>query len=142
MAHTNNHKSRDVFSKISVLSLLATVGAMSIVGMLRIVDHMRPGVGDIILFDPANIASQDMEPRLEVRPVDTSHVASCTLDVQRMQQSSGSLLIEATRPDPIFIYRVHWAGGPTSDARTSCGTSVNLLLSEVQFTTLKMAAAR
>jgi hypothetical protein len=142
MAQTNDHKSHDVFGTISTLSLLIAIGVTSIVSMLRIVDHMRPSVGDIIEFDATKIVAQDSEPRLEVKPVDPSGVALCTLDVQRMRQSNGSLMIEAMRPDPIFNYRVHWAGGPTSEARSSCGISANLLLSEVQITRLKMAAGR
>jgi hypothetical protein len=140
MAHTNDHKSHDLFTKISILSLVVTIAAMSILGMLRIVEQLRPGVGDAISFRPTQIVSHGMEPRIEVKSADKSGVASCVLDVRRMQQSTGSLIIEARRPDPILTYRVHWAGGPTSGARTNCGASAELLLSQVQFTTLKMAA--
>ena len=142
MAHTNDHKSQDIFSTISTLGLLFAVAATSVVGMLRIVEHLRPRVGDIISFDPAKIVSREMGPWIEAMPVGTPDAASCILDVRRMPMSNGSLMIEATRPGKIFIYRVHWAGGPTSDAQTSCGVSANLLLSEVQITTLKMAASR
>jgi hypothetical protein len=141
MAHTNHHKSRDLFGTISTLGLLFTIAATSVVSMLRIVEHLKPGVGDIIAFEPAKIVSNETEPQIEVRPAVTPNVSSCILDVRRMRRSNGSILIEATRPDPIFRYRVHWAGGPTSDAPTNCGESANLLLSEVQVTTLKMAAS-
>jgi hypothetical protein len=142
MAHTNDHNSNDLFSTLSTLSLLAAIVAMSIVGMLRIVEHLKPGVGDIISFDRARIVPHDTETRIEVRPVGASDLASCILDISRIQQSSGSFIIEAIGPDPIFIYHVHWAGGPTSSAQTNCGESANLLLSAVQITTLKMAASR
>jgi hypothetical protein len=142
MAHTNDNKSHDLFSTISTLGLLFAIAATSVVGMLRMVEHLRPGVGDIISFDPMKVVARDSEPRIEVKPDSTLEMGSCILDVYRMRTSNGSLLIEATRPGKIFIYRVHWAGGPTSDAPTSCGNSANLLLSEVQITTLKMAASR
>jgi hypothetical protein len=140
MAHTNGHKSHDLFSTISTLGLLATIAAMSIVGMLKIVEHLRPAVGDIISFDPAKNVFHETESRIEVRPVSTSDVVSCVLDLRHMRQLKGSFIIEATRPDPVFIYRVHWAGGPTSGADASCGESADLLLSTVQITALKMAA--
>lgn len=140
MAHTNGHKSQDLFSTISTLSLLATIAAMSIVGMLKIVEHLRPAVGDVILFDPAKTVFRETESRIEVRPDTTSDVVSCVLDLRRMRQMKGSFIIEAIRPDPIFIYRVHWAGGPTSSAGANCGESADLLLSAVQITALKMAA--
>ncbi len=103
MAQTNDHKSHDVFGTISTLSLLIAIGVTSIVSMLRIVDHMRPGVGDIIEFDATKIVAQDSEPRLEVKPADPSGVALCTLDVHHMRQSNGSLMIEARQPDPPSI---------------------------------------
>jgi hypothetical protein len=57
-----------------------------------------------------------------------------------MRMSGGSLIIEAVGADSRFAYRVHWAGGPTSDARTSCGTSAEVMLSPEEIGVLKMAA--
>jgi hypothetical protein len=140
MARTNDHKSQDLFSTISTLGLLATIAAMSIVGMLKFVEHLRPAIGDIILFDPAKAVFRETESKIEVSPDTTSDLVSCVLDLRRMRQLKGSFIIEAIRPDPAFIYRVHWAGGPTSSANASCGESADLLLSAVQITALKMAA--
>lgn len=139
MAQTNDHKSHDLLHALATLSVLATIITMSVVSMLRIVDHFRPRVGDILAFDSAKKVSPDSEPRITALATG-SPSGSCVLDVAIMRKSDGSLIIEATRPGPIYIYRVHWAGGPTSDALTSCGVAANLLLSEVQITSLKMAA--
>jgi len=142
MAQSNDHKSRDLSTALAALGVIATIATMSVISMLRIVDHFRPKVGDIITFDPAKKASPDSDPRITVTAAGSPSTAWCILDASTMRKSDGSLIIEATRPGPIFIYRVHWAGGPTSDAQTSCGASVNLLLSEVQITSLKLAATR
>ena len=138
MAQTNDHKSHDLFVTLATLGVVATITATSFLGMLRLVDHFRPHVGDIIAFNASKKVSPDSEPRIAVI---LPSAASCILDVRTMRKSNGSLIIEATGSDPTVSYHVHWAGGPTSATETSCGVSANLSLSEVQITSLKIAAS-
>jgi hypothetical protein len=138
MAQTNDHKSRDMSITLASLGLVAAIAAISVVSMLRMVEHFKPRVGDIIAFDASKKVSPESEPRITIG---TPPIASCILDVRTMRKSNGSLIVEATGPDPALNYHVHWAGGPTSDAETSCGASASLSLSEVQITSLKIAAS-
>ncbi len=138
MAQTNDHKSHDPFVTMATLGIVATIAATSVLGMLRLVDHFRPRVGDIIAFDASKQVSSDPEPRIAVI---LPSAAPCILDVRTMRNSNGSVIIEATGSDPTVRYHVHWAGGPTSAPETSCGVSATLSLSEVQFTSLKLAAS-
>jgi hypothetical protein len=138
MAQTNDHKSNDPFVTLATLSVVAMIAATSVLGMLRLVDHFRPRVGDIIAFDASKQVSSDPEPRIAVS---LPSATTCILDVHTMRKSNGSLIIEARGSDPTVRYHVHWAGGPTSAPDTNCGASANLSLSEVQFTSLKLAAS-
>jgi hypothetical protein len=140
MAQIKHDKSSDLFIALARLSVVAIIATMSIVVMLRVVDHFRPQVGDIISFYPIKAAPPDTETKLEVTPAGTSPARPCLLDVRAMRMSGGSLIIEAVGADSRFAYRVHWAGGPTSDARTSCGTSAEVMLSPEEIGVLKMAA--
>lgn len=142
MAQTNDHKSSDLCFRVGILGVAAALGAMSIIGMMRFVDHFRPRIGDIIAFDPQKVASPSSEPRMTVSHAGMTPEVRCILDARTMRQSNGSLIIEAALPETTFGYRVHWAGGPTSGTAASCGSTANLLLSEAQITALKMAASR
>jgi hypothetical protein len=141
MAQTNDDNSSDFSIALAKLSLLVIVAAMTLVGMLRLVDHFRPRVGDIITFDPGKIASSDMETRIDVMRDGIPSAIACLLDVRVMRMSGGSFIIEATRSDQRFAYRVHWAGGPTGDGLTNCGVSADLYLSQEELGVLKGAAS-
>ncbi len=140
MAQTRDDKSSDLFIVLAKLCVLAIFATMSVVVVIRVVDHYRPRVGDIISFYPIKPVPPDTETRLDVAPAGTSMARPCILDVRSMRMSGGSLIIEAIRADSQFPYRVHWSGGPTSDVRTSCGTSAEVMLSPEEFAALKMAA--
>jgi hypothetical protein len=140
MAQIRDDKSSDLLIALARLCVLAIIAMMSVVVMLRVVDHFRPRVGDMISFYPIKPSPPDTETKLEVSPAESSSATPCTLDVRAMRMSGGSLIIEAMRADSRFPYRVHWAGGPTSDAQTSCGTSVEVMLSPEEIGVLKMAA--
>ncbi len=123
------------------LSLLAIIGAFSVVCMLRVVEHFRPRVGDIISFYPTKAISPETAAKIDVMPADSPSAKPCQLDVHAMRISGGSLIIEAVGTDSGFAFRVHWAGGPTSDARTNCGVSADLLLSQAEISALKLATS-
>jgi hypothetical protein len=142
MPRANNNKSNDLFISLVNVIMVITIIAVIVAGVLRFVDHFRPRPGEIISFDLAKSISPDTEPRMEVMPAGIASANSCYLDVRTMRSSGGSLVIEAIQPGPSITYRVHWAGGPTSDGRTSCGESVELLLNHAQFIALKLAAWR
>ena len=65
---------------------------------------------------------------------------ACILDVQTMQKSGGSLVVESTQSVPSRIFQVHWAGARTSNNRDDCGGSADLLLNSYQISALIFAA--
>lgn len=142
MAQTRDDKSNELLIVLAKLSVLAIGATMSIVVMLRVVDHFRPRVGDIISFYPRKAVPPDNETSLDVTQAGAPPARSCVLNVRSMRMSGGSLIIEAEHAQPGFRYRVHWAGGSTSDALTNCGTSAELMLSQEEIGILKMAASR
>ena len=154
MAQTTGDKSNDRYRALASLSVLAMIAAMLTVVISRLADHLRPRVGDIIAFDSRKVISPDIvilpdasdspgtESAIEVTPAGIPSTGTCLLNPRTMRRSGGSLIIEVATTGSKFPYRVHWAGGPTSDARTSCGISADLLLSPSEIGALKMAASQ
>jgi hypothetical protein len=77
---------------------------------------------------------------ITVDRVDATPRRTCILDVRMMQRSGGSLIIEAVQFKPDRRFRLHWAGGRTSDGQEDCGASVDLSLSSIQIGALVFAA--
>ena len=138
MTPTNHDKPPDLYLALANLGVVVIIMAMAIVGMLRLVDHFLPSVGDIVAFDHTKRASPGSEARITVRPAGAASAAACVLDVRTMWQGGGSLVIEAMRFRPSISYRVHWAGGPTSEGPTNCGSVAELLLDQSDLVTLKL----
>jgi hypothetical protein len=139
MARTKDDKASDLSIATAKLTILAIIGAAAVCCMSRVVDHFRPRIGDIISFYPSKVTSAETATRIEVVPAGLPSAKPCLLDVHTMRISGGSLIIEAVGTGSKFVYRAHWAGGPTSDGQTSCGASAELLLSHEEFSALKMA---
>jgi hypothetical protein len=82
-----------------------------------------PRVGSIIAFEPS--AKVDSGPGIRVA-VDRDDRTVCTLDLSAIRRSGGSLVIETGLAGQDALFRVHWAGGRTSDDGADCGRDANL----------------
>jgi hypothetical protein len=140
MARTNDDKSFQLVTTAIYLGVVAIVAMVSVVGMAKIAEHFRPRVGDVIGFERTKPRSPDVEPTIEVVPAGGSPAGPCILDARVMRSSGGSFVIEAAHFHPDILYRVHWAGGSTSEAPMDCGGSVDLWLAPADIAGLKMAA--
>jgi hypothetical protein len=139
MAKTNNPRASEWSTLLMNIGVVAFIAALSTAGMIGLVNHLRPRVGDIISFERSTSASSDVDPRIDVVSAATSSAISCVLDVHTMRLSGGSLVIEAMRYVPVITYRAHWAGGPTSNGPDNCGATAELMLGERDIAILKMA---
>ena len=92
-------------------------------------------VGDILAF-PVDSKGGLTGVRLDV---ERAGDGVCVLDIGRLRQSGGSLIIEQRRIDD-RIYRAHWSGGHTADGTDDCGGSADLLLRQPHITALSLAA--
>lgn len=109
---------------------------------LRVASAMLPQVGDTISFDPSSGGPLRTQATLQVQRLGTAANARCTLDLRVMQANGGSLIVEAIQPGPVLHYRVHWAGGRTSDSTANCGASANLLVTPYDMGALLFTASR
>jgi hypothetical protein len=139
MTPTNDRKSREVYAALTVTVFVIVIAMLSMVGLFRLADDLGPQIGDIVSFPPTRIPSIGTAS-VAVSPAAPSSNRPCILDVNVMQKFGGSLVIEATQRKPDRSFRVHWAGGRTSNGLDDCGGSADLLLNRVQITALIFAA--
>jgi hypothetical protein len=121
-----------------VAALLMTVVVFT--DARRLADGLRPQVGYIITFIPAQPATTSAQTSISVAAVGNPSAIPCILDPDVLRASGGSLVIEARQLEPEVSYRVHWAGKRTSGITTDCGRSAELLLRAEDIATLSMAA--
>lgn len=139
MTPTNRHKSSETSAAFLGMATLGLAAIVTIVGLKGLADSLGPQLGDIVSFLPSD-TSTSMSSSITVSPVNTSARNPCVLDMQVIQKSGGSLVIEATRSKPDRLFKVHWAGVRTSHGQCDCGNSADLLLNSVQITALIFAA--
>lgn len=139
MTPTNRHKSSETTVAFLGMAAFVIAAIVIIVGLAGMADGLGPQLGDIVSFLPGNIISS-MPTSITVSPVNTTARKTCVLDMQVIQTSGGSLVIEATRSEPDRLFNVHWAGSRTSDGQNDCGSSADLLLNRVQVAALIFAA--
>ena len=121
------------------MAAVASAGILLTVGLLRLADRMGPETGDIIAF-PATRVPSASTTSFSARRAIAVDTMSCILDMQAMQKSGGSLVVESSQFEPSRIFRVHWAGVRASDGRDDCGGSADLLLKSNQISALIFAA--
>jgi hypothetical protein len=115
-----------------VAGLLAgSVAAVSRIGTV----HFGPRVGDMLVFRPGH--SSGTSRAIEVTRASQS--ADCVLAPSVMREQGGSLVVEEKLPAS-WIYRVHWAGGPTSAGSEDCGPSADLVVAVEDLRFLAYAA--
>ena len=139
MTPTNDRKSGDLYTAFKVIAVVIAMGIPLTAGLMRLVDRLGPQTGDIIAF-PATRVPSDSTVSFAVNHAIALDGMSCILDVQTMQKSGGSLVVESTQFEPSRIFKVHWAGARTSNDRDDCGRSADLLLNSYQITALISAA--
>jgi hypothetical protein len=104
------------------------IGVICGLGMLQLARQASlagPGVGDIVAFTPDPLAAGEPAAKLiAFRP----HEGACTLDVQAMRQSGGSLIVEVRTPGSDPVYQVHWAGLRTAGDGGNCGADADLVV--------------
>jgi hypothetical protein len=142
MPSTNDSRAGAWSALLMNIGIVGVIAAVSTAGMIGLVNHLRPRVGDIITFERATSAASEVDPRITVVSAEASPAISCTLDVRAMRSSGGSLVIEAMRSVPAITYRARWVGGPTSDGPDDCGAAAALTLDETDVAVLKVAAER
>jgi hypothetical protein len=141
MTPRHDDKSNDLYVALGSMGLIGLVATVTILTMMHLADVLGPRIGDMISFNPARKVSPDVDTRITVTPAGGPSTIHCILDVRTMLAYGGSLVIEATQPNPSRSFRVHWAGARTSDGRTDCGTSADFTLSPSDLVTLTVAAA-
>jgi hypothetical protein len=135
----NGGNTSGLSSFILGMVVVALAGTIGTIGLLREVAEFRPGVGDIVSFDPLDTLSRDMHAKIDAARANDRPGAACVLDVAAMHAGGGSVVIEARLPQT-GGYRVHWAGARSSDDPADCGASADLVLSQEDIEVLAMAA--
>jgi hypothetical protein len=136
---TDDRKSADRHFEFIVVAIIATAGILLIASLLRAADRGAAQTGDIIAFPATQVPSVGTAAFAARRAIVAGSM-SCVLDVQTMQRSGGSLVVENSQFEPGRMFRVHWAGGRTSRGRDDCGSSADLLLNSNQIAALIFAA--
>ena len=138
--HAKDSNSSGIHSALLSVAAIALAGTVGMIGLLREVGDLRPKVGDIISFDPLAQFSRDMKAQLAAIPATDAPTVACMLDVRAMHAGGGSIVIEQRQPESPRAYRIHWAGGRTSNDGTDCGGSVDLLLDQEDLAVLAVDA--
>src|SRR5258708_3899613 len=141
MTPTKHAKSNEFLAALANLAVLVIVAAAAAVSLIRLIDHLGPAIGDVLAFDPAKADAAGMEVRIIAWRADASS-AQCVLDGRAMRKTGGSLLVETAQFEPTISFRVHWAGGRTSDDEMNCGATAELLLNQSDLMILKMVALK
>ena len=125
----------NVLTACTVVLLLASLG-----GLAALISGLHVGlrVGDILVFKPkteivGSLPATATFAGAEVRPAGAPAV--CTLDPVVMAHGGGSLVVE-TKSLVKPTYEVHWAGGPTANDGSSCGTVADLTISRMDLQSL------
>ena len=140
MRPPNTGKSNELYNVLIGMALGALILAVAAVGVVRLLENLGPRIGDFISFDRSRRISTGVHAQITVTAANSLSTAPCILDVHVMGAAGGSLMIAAVHPKPNPSFRVHWAGGRTSDGVTDCGTTADFLLSRTDLATLTFAA--
>jgi hypothetical protein len=136
---TNDRKSVERYTAFMVIAALIMACILLMAGLLQLADGRAPETGDIIDFPATRTPSLSTTSFAAKRAIAAGSM-SCILDVQTMQRSGGSLVVETSKFNPSRIFQVHWAGPRTSSDHDDCGSSADLLLNGNQIAALVFAA--
>lgn len=120
---------------------IMVTGCMTTLAVLQL-DAFRPGLGDIVAFEPTTAGTDLWQLAIEANRVSPagSPAVECALDPNVMAEKGGSLIVEGRQDKPTLLYRVHWAGSATARLRGDCGDSADLLVSRTDLQRLANAA--
>ncbi|HTI80346.1 MAG TPA: hypothetical protein VL614_07825 [Acetobacteraceae bacterium] len=126
--------SGDLLRNVVLGALIAAILASSVavVSAARTLD-LAPVVGDILVFKQGARMPTDW-----AFTANNNNAVACTLDPSVMARAGGSLVVEE-RLDDARAYRIHWAGGATSNGVTNCGGDVDLVLERADLQLLSNA---
>jgi hypothetical protein len=126
--------SGDLLRSVVLGCLIAAILASSVavVSAARTLD-LAPGIGDILVFKPGARMPDDWD-----FTANRNNALACKLSPSVMAKVGGSLVVEQ-RLDDARAYRVHWAGGATSDGVTNCGSEADLVLERTDLQLLSNA---
>jgi len=124
----------------ALLAIVVSLGGLA--GAVKIAQTavaLGPGVGDVVRFDPSGRMPVDVSTQITANRV---NAPNCTLDLDVIHRSGGSLIIEARLPGGADMarYRVHWAGIRSASGATNCGRQADLMLDDSNLDMLAMAA--
>jgi hypothetical protein len=136
---SNDRKSGERYIAIMAVAVVITACILLMAYLAQLASGGAPQTGDIIAFQVTRIPSVSTTSFAAKRESAAGRM-SCILDVQTMQRSGGSLVVEALQFTPGRIFRVHWAGVRTSGDHDDCGSSADLLLNDNQVAALVFAA--
>lgn len=139
VTRTNDRKPIERFNSLTVVVCTMAAGFLLMAGLLRLADERAPQAGDIIAFRATRVPSVSTASLAVGRAIAASSM-SCILDVQTMQRSGGSLVVETVQLKPSQMFRVHWAGVRTSSGDDDCGSAADILLNSNQIGILTFAA--
>ena len=124
----------EILRNVVLGSLIAAILASSVavVSAARTLD-LAPGVGDILVFKKGGRMPTDWD-----FTATNADAIACSLRPDVMTKYGGSLVVER-RLDDASAYHVHWAGGPTAEGVTNCGSSADLLVGRTELQLLANA---
>ena len=121
---------------------IMVIGCATTLFLLQL-DAFRPGLGDIVAFEPMTADTGLWQLAIEANRASASGSAdiACALDPNVMSEKGGSLIVEGRQDQPNLLYRVHWAGSATARSHPGdCGDSADLLVSRTDLQRLANAA--
>jgi hypothetical protein len=105
-------------------------------------DALRPRVGDMIVFLPAQSDAETWQLQVTATPVSgrDQPAAPCVLDPNEMATAGGSLVVEAREDGAPPQFQLHWAGLHTAKGGGDCGASADFTLDRFDLQRLANAA--
>jgi hypothetical protein len=140
----DHDRSGDTMATGLVVGAVLVLFAIAGTALAHQVQSLGPGVGDIVGFHPGGQPPRDLRRDVQAyvaEPTDPAHPpATCILRTQTLIQSGGSIVVEAVDLSNPAGFRIHWAGGPTSDEKAACPGDASLYVSQDALVTLATAA--
>jgi hypothetical protein len=134
MRTTNDKIARALLPVVTGAGCMITVlVAMNVIAQFG---QPAPRIGDMVAFTASPEQSVEAGTRLIAQRPDQS---GCTLDLNMLRHSGGSIIVESEVTRTPGGFRVHWAGEHTS-TDDNCGASADLILDTHDLDILASAA--